>query len=193
MTMTSIKFKVTREDSVPTSGGNSSELFTPHLLAPRNSLTSATGGFKAGSCSVVLLLAEIEVRAQYSIRRRRPMTLKIMPRLSLPTQSTSAPTSTTDSEWPPVSDKMCSTKLEVQKEIQARLEQDHRRREHMLSVRGNRSCSEQGPHPGYHLWGTRRSRKRTSAPQMGTSGGMRTALILRSRRSWPVAPVASTR
>lgn len=86
-----------------------------------------------------------------------------------------------------------SAKLEVQKEIADRLEQDHRRR-HMLSVRGNRSCSEQGPHPGHHLWGTRRSRKRTSAPQMGaSSGGMRTALILRSRRSWPVAPVASTR
>lgn len=85
--------------------------------------------------------------------------------------------------------------LEIQREIAARLEQDHKRRENMLSVRGNRSCSEQGPHPGHHLWGARRSRKRTSAPQMGShgSGGLRTALILRSRRSWPVAPVASTR
>lgn len=88
-----------------------------------------------------------------------------------------------------------STKLEVQREIAARLDQDRSKREHLLSARGRRSCSEQGPHPGHHLWGTRRSRKRTSAPQMGAAQntGLRTALILRSRRSWPVAPVTSTR
>lgn len=32
-------------------------------------------------------------------RRRRPMTLRIGPRLSLPNKSTSAPTTTTDGEW----------------------------------------------------------------------------------------------
>ncbi|XP_050670657.1 cAMP-specific 3',5'-cyclic phosphodiesterase isoform X2 [Leptidea sinapis] len=76
------------------------------------------------------------------------------------------------------------------------------RREVLLSARGRRACSEQGPHQTYnlqhgspHLWGSnsgRRgwSRKRTSAPQMGnTQGSMpRVALVLRSRRSWPVAP-----
>ncbi|XP_049823629.1 cAMP-specific 3',5'-cyclic phosphodiesterase-like isoform X5 [Aethina tumida] len=82
MAMTSIKFKVTREDSVPSSSGGAGETLTPHLLAPRNSITSAT---------------------EYTSRRRRPMTLKIMPRLSLPTQSTSAPTSTTETEWPEAS------------------------------------------------------------------------------------------
>lgn len=92
------------------------------------------------------------------------------------------------------SDMMSSTKLEVQREIAAHLEQERARKETMLCVRGVRACSEQGPHPGHHLWGTRRSRKRTSAPQMGTQGsGVRTALILRSRRSWPVAPVTQSR
>ncbi|KAL4710525.1 hypothetical protein ACJJTC_008927 [Scirpophaga incertulas] len=77
------------------------------------------------------------------------------------------------------------------------------RREVLMSGRGRRACSEQGPHPGMHmqhgtahLWGSnsgRRgwSRKRTSAPQMGGNihGSMpRVALVLRSRRSWPVAP-----
>ncbi|CAH2075204.1 unnamed protein product, partial [Iphiclides podalirius] len=76
------------------------------------------------------------------------------------------------------------------------------RREVLVSARGRRACSEQGPHPSQlymhgspHLWGTNSSRrgwsrKRTSAPQMGnTQGSMpRVALVLRSRRSWPVAP-----
>ncbi|XP_014363343.2 uncharacterized protein LOC106714753 [Papilio machaon] len=78
------------------------------------------------------------------------------------------------------------------------------RRDVLVSARGRRACSEQGPHPSSHLhmqhgtshlWGAnsgRRgwSRKRTSAPQMGnTQGSMpRVALVLRSRRSWPVAP-----
>ncbi|XP_063922218.1 3',5'-cyclic-AMP phosphodiesterase isoform X5 [Zophobas morio] len=86
---TSIKFKVTREEthsiSVPaTSGASSGELLTPHLLAPRNSLSSVN---------------------ECSTRRRRPITLKIMPRLSmsLPARSTSAPASTTETEWPAVS------------------------------------------------------------------------------------------
>lgn len=87
-----------------------------------------------------------------------------------------------------------ATSLEVQREIAARLEQERVKRETLLSGRGRRACSEQGPHPGHHLWGARRSRKRTSAPQMGSQQtGIRTALILRSRRSWPVAPVASSR
>ncbi|CAH0727727.1 unnamed protein product, partial [Brenthis ino] len=76
------------------------------------------------------------------------------------------------------------------------------RRDVLLSARGRRACSEQGPQSNYnmqhgtaHLWGAssgRRgwSRKRTSAPQMGnTQGSMpRIGLVLRSRRSWPVAP-----
>lgn len=36
----------------------------------------------------------------YTLRRRRPMTLRIGPRLSLPNKSTSAPTTTTDGDWP---------------------------------------------------------------------------------------------
>lgn len=86
-----------------------------------------------------------------------------------------------------------ATMLEVQREVAARLEQEKNRKETLLGGRGRRSCSEQGPHPGHHLWGARRSRKRTSAPQMGAQPSVRTALILRSRRSWPVAPVPSTR
>ncbi|XP_061709839.1 uncharacterized protein LOC133519764 [Cydia pomonella] len=79
------------------------------------------------------------------------------------------------------------------------------RRDVLLSGRGRRACSEQGPHPSLHpqhstatahLWGQggggRRgwSRKRTSAPQMSNPHGStpRVALVLRSRRSWPVAP-----
>lgn len=69
------------------------------------------------------------------------------------------------------------------------------RREILLGGRGRRACSEQGPPPGItsHLWGQsgRRSpwcRKRTSAPQMGANNGVKTTLVLRSRRSWPVAP-----
>ncbi|XP_063361166.1 3',5'-cyclic-AMP phosphodiesterase isoform X6 [Cydia amplana] len=79
------------------------------------------------------------------------------------------------------------------------------RRDTLLSGRGRRACSEQGPHPSLHpqhstatahLWGQggggRRgwSRKRTSAPQMSNPHGSmpRVALVLRSRRSWPVAP-----
>ncbi|XP_022917605.2 3',5'-cyclic-AMP phosphodiesterase isoform X7 [Onthophagus taurus] len=85
-----------------------------------------------------------------------------------------------------------SAMFEVQQEIAARLEQERSKRDQLLAGRGIRSCSEQGPHPGNHLWGARRNRKRTSAPQMGSqSSGIRTALILRSRRSWPVAPVAA--
>ncbi|EFA10363.2 hypothetical protein TcasGA2_TC012589 [Tribolium castaneum] len=80
---------------------------------------------------------------------------------------------------------MSSAAIEVQREVASRLEKDGK-----LCAKSHRSASEQGPHPGYHLWGTKRSRKRTSAPQMGAQP--RTALILRSRRSWPVAPVASS-
>ncbi|XP_066146112.1 uncharacterized protein [Euwallacea fornicatus] len=104
------------------------------------------------------------------------------------------------------------TTLAVYRELAARLEQDElvsnvtssrtcspSRKSYMLSTRGDRSRSEQGPHPiavAQHLWGgAKKTKKRTSAPQMGASnaGGMRTALILRSRRSWPVAPVTQHR
>ncbi|CAG9760013.1 unnamed protein product [Ceutorhynchus assimilis] len=104
------------------------------------------------------------------------------------------------------------TKLAVHRELAARLEQEDKvssmsssrtisptRRSYMLSVRGDRSRSEQGPHPlsvTQHLWGgAKKTKKRTSAPQMGTNnaGGLRTALILRSRRSWPVAPLTQYR
>ncbi|XP_048522728.1 uncharacterized protein LOC125504566 [Dendroctonus ponderosae] len=104
------------------------------------------------------------------------------------------------------------TTLAVHRELAARLEHDDivsnmsaartcspTRKSYMLSVRGDRSRSEQGPHPlavTQHLWGgAKKTRKRTSAPQMGgtNAGGLRTALILRSRRSWPVAPVTQYR
>lgn len=83
-----------------------------------------------------------------------------------------------------------TTILEVQQELAAKLEKDRAR---LLAARGRRACSEQGPHPGSHLWGARRNKKRTSAPHMGQPSGYRTALILRSRRSWPVAPVQCAR
>ncbi|RZF38331.1 hypothetical protein LSTR_LSTR012118 [Laodelphax striatellus] len=74
------------------------------------------------------------------------------------------------------------------------------RREILLGGKGRRSHSEQGPPPGTtsHLWGNssgRRSpwcKKRTSAPQMGPAP-QRPYLVLRSRRSWPVAPYATRR
>lgn len=88
-------------------------------------------------------------------------------------------------------DMSTTTMLEVQQELAAKLDKDRAR---LWAARGRRACSEQGPHPGSHLWGARRSKKRTSAPQMGAQPtGVRTALILRSRRSWPVAPVSCAR
>ncbi|XP_018342828.1 PREDICTED: uncharacterized protein LOC108748908 [Trachymyrmex septentrionalis] len=58
-----------------------------------------------------------------------------------------------------------------------------------------RACSESGPHPGIpgygnvpvggHLWG-KRNQGRTSAPIVGHARPP--AIILRTRRSWPVAP-----
>ncbi|KYM75807.1 hypothetical protein ALC53_13872 [Atta colombica] len=54
-----------------------SQFLSPHVFHGRNSLCSAN---------------------DYT-RRRRPMTLRIGPRLSLPSKSTSAPTTTTDGEW----------------------------------------------------------------------------------------------
>ncbi|KAL3270361.1 hypothetical protein HHI36_009409 [Cryptolaemus montrouzieri] len=82
--MSVIKFTVTREDSLhgaqsgvsSTNVASTGDYLTPHVLAPRNSLTSI------GECA----------------RRRRPITLRIMPRLSLPARSTSAPAST-EAEW----------------------------------------------------------------------------------------------
>ncbi|KAM0733664.1 hypothetical protein ACS0PU_012349 [Formica fusca] len=58
-----------------------------------------------------------------------------------------------------------------------------------------RACSESGPHPGIpgygnapvggHLW-EKRNQGRTSAPVVGHA--RQPAIILRTRRSWPVAP-----
>ncbi|KAG7212419.1 hypothetical protein KM043_012734 [Ampulex compressa] len=71
---------------------------------------------------------------------------------------------------------------------------DERKRE-MFS---RRACSESGPHPGIpgagsgpgggggHLWG-KRNQGRTSAPVVGHA--RQPAIILRTRRSWPVAPM----
>ncbi|KAL6257630.1 hypothetical protein P5V15_011209 [Pogonomyrmex californicus] len=68
---------------------------------------------------------------------------------------------------------------------------DERKRE-MFS---RRACSESGPHPGIpgygnvsiggHLW-KKRNQGRTSAPVVGHVRPP--AIILRTRRSWPVAP-----
>ncbi|XP_075236524.1 uncharacterized protein LOC142333387 [Lycorma delicatula] len=56
----------------------STDFLSPYAFSPRGSLSSAS---------------------DYSLRRRRPITLQIMPRLSLPGRSTSAP-ATADSDWP---------------------------------------------------------------------------------------------
>lgn len=90
-----------------------------------------------------------------------------------------------------------------------KLDVEQIRREILSGGRGRRTRSEQGPHPRdvqlqQHLWAgggrawTGRSPwavKRTSAPAMGTqtSGSMRVALVLRTRRSWPVAPLKTRR
>ncbi|XP_014602080.1 PREDICTED: cAMP-specific 3',5'-cyclic phosphodiesterase, isoform F isoform X6 [Polistes canadensis] len=58
------------------------QYLSPHVFQGRNSLCCAN---------------------DYTLRRRRPMTLRIGPRLSLPNKSTSAPTTTTDGEWPSIS------------------------------------------------------------------------------------------
>ncbi|XP_017787379.1 PREDICTED: uncharacterized protein LOC108570102 [Habropoda laboriosa] len=55
------------------------QYLSPHVFQGRNSLCCTN---------------------DYTLRRRRPMTLRIGPRLSLPNKSTSAPTTTTDGEWP---------------------------------------------------------------------------------------------
>lgn len=90
-----------------------------------------------------------------------------------------------------------------------KLDVEQIRREILSGGRGRRARSEQGPHPRdvqlqQHLWAgggrawTGRSPwavKRTSAPAMSTqtSGSMRVALVLRTRRSWPVAPLKTRR
>nr|XP_012139295.1 PREDICTED: uncharacterized protein LOC100883026 isoform X2 [Megachile rotundata] len=55
------------------------QYLSPHVFQGRNSLCCTN---------------------DYTLRRRRPMTLRIGPRLSLPNKSTSAPTTTTEGEWP---------------------------------------------------------------------------------------------
>ncbi|XP_024943737.1 uncharacterized protein LOC107270596 [Cephus cinctus] len=65
--------------STPVTPTNPHQYLSPHVFQGRNSLCSAN---------------------DYTLRRRRPMTLRIGPRLSLPNRSTSAPATTTDTEWP---------------------------------------------------------------------------------------------
>ncbi|XP_023290446.1 uncharacterized protein LOC105703986 [Orussus abietinus] len=65
--------------ATPPTPTNPHQYLSPHVFQGRNSLCSAN---------------------DYTLRRRRPMTLRIGPRLSLPCRSTSAPTTTTDGEWP---------------------------------------------------------------------------------------------
>ncbi|VVC40051.1 Hypothetical protein CINCED_3A014323 [Cinara cedri] len=90
-----------------------------------------------------------------------------------------------------------------------KLDVEQIRREILSGGSGRRARSEQGPHPRdiqqqQHLWagGGRAwagrspwAVKRTSAPAMTTqtSGSMRVALVLRTRRSWPVAPLKTRR
>lgn len=91
-----------------------------------------------------------------------------------------------------------------------KLDVEQIRREILCGGNGRRTRSEQGPHPRdvqqqqQHLWaaGGRAwagrcpwAIKRTSAPAMTTqaSGAMRVALVLRTRRSWPVAPLKTRR
>ncbi|XP_046422424.1 uncharacterized protein LOC124302885 [Neodiprion virginianus] len=66
----------------PTTPMNPRQYLSPHVLQGRNSLCSAN---------------------DYALRRRRPMTLRIGPRLSLSNCSSSAPTTTTDADWPALS------------------------------------------------------------------------------------------
>ncbi|KAK1123652.1 hypothetical protein K0M31_008350 [Melipona bicolor] len=63
----------------PTPTNHQPQYLSPHVFQGRNSLCCTN---------------------DYTLRRRRPMTLRIGPRLSLPNKSTSAPTTTTDGEWP---------------------------------------------------------------------------------------------
>ncbi|CAK9827071.1 hypothetical protein ANTRET_LOCUS4806 [Anthophora retusa] len=63
----------------PTPTNPHPQYLSPHVFQGRNSLCCTN---------------------DYTLRRRRPMTLRIGPRLSLPNKSTSAPTTTTDGEWP---------------------------------------------------------------------------------------------
>jgi len=73
-----------------------------HLSSWRHNVASQEdGGLRVQRRSVTSLS---EISLYHSIisdytRRRRPMTLRIGPRLSLPSKSTSAPTTTTDGEW----------------------------------------------------------------------------------------------
>ncbi|KAL0277902.1 UNVERIFIED_CONTAM: hypothetical protein PYX00_005020 [Menopon gallinae] len=85
---TSVLVKVTKGSREESSSGNDQsstlgqynlDYLTPHSMAARNSFSSAT---------------------DYLFRRRRPISLKIMPRLSLPGKCTSAPATTTNArEW----------------------------------------------------------------------------------------------
>ncbi|OAD57447.1 hypothetical protein WN48_01998 [Eufriesea mexicana] len=63
----------------PTPTNHHPQYLSPHVFQGRNSLCCTN---------------------DYTLRRRRPMTLRIGPRLSLPNKSTSAPTTTTDGDWP---------------------------------------------------------------------------------------------
>ncbi|KAL0277903.1 UNVERIFIED_CONTAM: hypothetical protein PYX00_005021 [Menopon gallinae] len=80
------------------------------------------------------------------------------------------------------------------------------KREILLGGRGRRTFSEQEPNPNLppvtpHLWGHSGGRKspwckkRTSAPQFQTQNSftLMKAVVLRSRGSWPAAPLAVRR
>ncbi|KYN10747.1 hypothetical protein ALC57_17354 [Trachymyrmex cornetzi] len=182
-------------------------------------------------------------RITHYTRRRRPMTLRIGPRLSLPSKSTSAPTTTTDGEWRALRGafilhvKLLTNSvhskswLSIDAFITVRIIHNQVKRSgvdcdkgflraasfaqssigdrastgiHAMMMKcdekkremfSRRACSESGPHPGIpgygnvpvggHLWG-KRNQGRTSAPIVGHARPP--AIILRTRRSWPVAP-----
>ncbi|KAF5279237.1 hypothetical protein FQR65_LT03485 [Abscondita terminalis] len=95
VTMTSIKFKVTPEEAQPISdpiscNTISTDFLSPHTGTQRNSLTSIGAVYKHFKDFYV---------TECSVRRRRPISLRIMPRLSLPGRSTSAPASVTEPDW----------------------------------------------------------------------------------------------
>nr|CAD7418432.1 unnamed protein product [Timema cristinae] len=72
-----------------------------HLMAPPSSSVVTSPDFLSPHCFNTRH-SLCSVPGDYSPRRRRPLTLRIGPRLSLPGKSTSAPAST-DGDWPDIS------------------------------------------------------------------------------------------
>jgi len=123
--------------------------------------------------------------------------------------NTEASTETADAAEPPADGGVGAAAAMATVVCAYKLDVEQIRREILSGGRGRRARSEQGPHPRdvqqqQHLWAgggrawTGRSPwavKRTSAPAMTTqaSGSMRVALVLRTRRSWPVAPLKTRR